>query len=79
MPRTTPVAIVELNGQRLLSGAFGEVDWVRNLRAAKEATLQRGRRPEHIVVDELSPVSAVNRLLLVRQGSPLRVGLLTHG
>ena len=58
LPRTTPVAIIELNGQRLLIGAFGEVDWVRNLRAAGEATLQRGRHPEHIVVDELSPAEA---------------------
>ena len=52
------MAIIELNGQRLLIGAFGEVDWVRNLRAAGEATLQRGRHPEHIVVDELPPVEA---------------------
>ncbi len=70
LPRTTPVAIVELNGQRLLLGAFGEVDWVRNLRAAKEATLQRGRHPEHIVVDELPPVEAAPLLKQILVDAP---------
>jgi hypothetical protein len=32
---------------------FGIVDWVRNLRAAGEATLTRGRRSETINVREL--------------------------
>ncbi len=42
--RTTPVAVVEQQGQR----AFGLVGWVYNLRAAGEATLTRGRRTERI-------------------------------
>ena len=33
VPRTVPVAIMEREGQRYLIGAFGEVNWVRNLRA----------------------------------------------
>ena len=53
LPRTTPVAVIEDDGQRWLIAAFGEVDWVRNLRAAGEASLKRGRHPEHIVVKEL--------------------------
>lgn len=57
-PRTTPVAVVELNGQRYLIAAYGIVDWVRNLRAAGEGTLTRARRSENIAVTELSPAEA---------------------
>ena len=53
LPRTTPVSLVEHDGQRWLLAAFGEVDWVRNLRVAGEASLKRGRYPEHIFVKEL--------------------------
>ena len=45
-PRTTPVTILEWNGERWLQSPFGEVNWVRNLRAAGRATLSRGRRVE---------------------------------
>jgi deazaflavin-dependent oxidoreductase (nitroreductase family) len=58
LPRTTPVSLIEHDGQRWLIAAFGEVDWVRNLRAAGEASLKRGRRPQHILVKELSPEEA---------------------
>ena len=58
LPRTTPVALIEHDGQRWLIAAFGEVDWVRNLRAAGEASLKRGRRPKHILVKELSAEEA---------------------
>ena len=52
-PRTTPVAMVESDGQRWVVGTFGNVNWVRNLRAAGEATLTRSRRSEAIIVHEL--------------------------
>ena len=58
LPRTTPVALIEHDGQRWLIAAFGEVDWVRNLRAAGEASLKRGRRPQQILVKELSAEEA---------------------
>jgi deazaflavin-dependent oxidoreductase (nitroreductase family) len=54
LPRTTPVSLGEDDGQRWLIAAFGEVDWVRNLRVAGEAFLKRGRYAEHIFVKELS-------------------------
>ncbi len=57
-PRTTPIAVVEQNGQRYLIAAFGIVQWVRNLRAAEAATLTRGRRAEAIRVVELAPTEA---------------------
>jgi deazaflavin-dependent oxidoreductase (nitroreductase family) len=59
LPRTTPVSLVAYDGQRWLLAAFGAVDWVRNLRAAGEASLKRGRYPEHIVVKEVSAEEAV--------------------
>ena len=50
---TIPVALVEHSGTRWLVAAFGEVNWVRNLRAAGQAQLTRGRRTEAIGVVEL--------------------------
>ena len=55
---TTPVALVEDQGNRWLVAAFGEVNWVRNLRAAGEAQLRHGRRSETINVVELGIVEA---------------------
>lgn len=52
-PRTTPIVVVEQDGKRYLVAPFGVVDWVRNLRAAGEATLTRGRRSEIIRAIEL--------------------------
>src|SRR6202171_5204215 len=34
LDRTTPVAVVAIGGRRWLIGAFGEVHWVGDLRAA---------------------------------------------
>jgi deazaflavin-dependent oxidoreductase (nitroreductase family) len=69
-PRTTPLAVVELNGQRYLIAAFGIADWVRNLRAAGAATLTRGRRSEAITVVELPPAEAALILKACLAGSP---------
>lgn len=57
-PRTTPVTILEWNGERWLQSPFGEANWVRNLRAAGSATLTSGRRSEPISVVELTPAEA---------------------
>jgi len=56
--RTTPVAVVEQQGQHYLVAAFGVVSWVYNLRAAGEATLTRSRRSETIKAIELEPKEA---------------------
>ena len=53
-PRTTPVALIEIGGKRWVSSPFGDVNWVRNLRAAGQATLTFGRREEHVTANELS-------------------------
>ena len=57
-PRTTPVTLLERDGEVWLSSPFGEVNWVRNLRAAGRATLTRGGRSEPISAVELTPAEA---------------------
>ena len=52
-PRTLPIAIWEHNGKRYVGSVLGIVAWVRNLRAAGEATLTRGRRAETVTAREL--------------------------
>jgi steroid delta-isomerase-like uncharacterized protein len=49
---------VENGGTRFLVAAFGEVNWVRNLRAAGQAHLTRRRRTEAIGVVELGARAA---------------------
>ena len=53
-PHTTPVALVEVHGRRWVQSPFGEVNWVRNLRAAREATITINRRSESVEAVELS-------------------------
>jgi deazaflavin-dependent oxidoreductase (nitroreductase family) len=52
--RTTPVAQLEVDGRRWIIGVFGDVNWVRNLRAAGEGTLTVGRHEEHLRAVELN-------------------------
>jgi deazaflavin-dependent oxidoreductase (nitroreductase family) len=58
LPRTTPVTIAENYGRRGLISPFGEVNWVRNLRAAGRATITVGRRKEEVTAIELGPTEA---------------------
>jgi deazaflavin-dependent oxidoreductase (nitroreductase family) len=57
-PRTVSIAIIERNGKRYVGSPYGIVDWVRNLRAAGEAILTRGRRSETVNASELPPREA---------------------
>ena len=52
---TTPVTLVEQSGQRWLIAPYGEVNWVRNARAAGRVTLRRGRQSETVTIVELGP------------------------
>ena len=45
---TIPLAIWEHNGKRYIGSVYGIVDWVRNLRAAGEVILTRGRRSKTV-------------------------------
>ena len=53
-PRTFPVAVVEVEGRRWVAGAYGDVQWTRNLRAAGEADLEAHGQKEHVLARELS-------------------------
>ena len=53
-PRTTPIALIEIDGRRWVSSPFGDVNWVRNLRASGEATVTAGRKREAVAAIELS-------------------------
>ena len=52
-PRTTPIAIVEFSGLRWVWAPWGEVHWVRNLRAAGHATITKRGRTEEVRAVEL--------------------------
>jgi deazaflavin-dependent oxidoreductase (nitroreductase family) len=68
--RTTPVVTTEQDGKRYLVGAFGDVNWVRNLRAAGQATLARGRHVENVAASELSTAEAARFLQQVLPRMP---------
>jgi deazaflavin-dependent oxidoreductase (nitroreductase family) len=55
LPRTFPVAILELDGRRFVQSPFGEVNWVHNLRAAREAVVSKGRGREAVDAIEVVP------------------------
>jgi deazaflavin-dependent oxidoreductase (nitroreductase family) len=52
---STPVTLVEEGGRRWLVAPYGEVNWVRNARAARRVTLSRGRHAETVAIAELGP------------------------
>ena len=59
LPRTTPIAVIERSGRRWVWAPWGEVHWVRNLRAAGRATIQvRGQQLE-VTATELGPEERV--------------------
>jgi deazaflavin-dependent oxidoreductase (nitroreductase family) len=55
LPRTTPLAIIEVGGRRWVWAPWGEVQWVRNLRAAGRATIAVRGRKEEVSATELDP------------------------
>ena len=58
-PRTTPVAIIARDGRRWIWAPWGDVHWVRNLRAAGRATITVRRRAEEVTASELDPAERV--------------------
>ena len=70
LPRSTPITVVEYQGRRYVQCPYGEVDWVRNLRAAGKATLQSGRRIEAITVRELNAEERAPILQVVLRRAP---------
>lgn len=56
--RTTPVILVENEGERWLVSPYGMVAWVYNVRAQPQVTLRHGRRVEALHAEEVDAVSA---------------------
>ncbi len=52
--RRNPVGLFKLNGRRYLFSTFGDVNWVRNLRAAKTAKVRHGWHTRNVYPVELS-------------------------
>ena len=58
-PRTTPLAIIEVDGRRWVWSPWGDVHWVRNLRAAGRATVTVRRHAQEVAAVELDPTERV--------------------
>ena len=56
--RTTPLSMLELEGRRFVQASYSEDGWVRNLRAAGEATITDHGRRIAVQTVELPPDKA---------------------
>jgi deazaflavin-dependent oxidoreductase (nitroreductase family) len=56
---STPVDVIELDGQRWLVAGYGPASWVANARAAGEVTLSRGRYSDRFEAEEVAAAAAV--------------------
>jgi deazaflavin-dependent oxidoreductase (nitroreductase family) len=59
LPRTTPVAIIAVSGRRWVWAPWGDVHWVRNLRAAGCATITVRGGHEDVTATELDATQRV--------------------
>lgn len=57
-PRSTPVTPMIVDGKRYVVNGYPGADWVRNVRAAGQATCTQGRRTETVRMVELSAAEA---------------------
>jgi deazaflavin-dependent oxidoreductase (nitroreductase family) len=80
MPRTVAVAVIEASGRRWVWAPWGEVHWVRNLRAAGRATISVRGRTEEVRATELDPTERVgffrDTLGPVARGIPFGVSFI---
>jgi deazaflavin-dependent oxidoreductase (nitroreductase family) len=52
-PRSTPVSIAVVDGERYIVAAFADASWVANVRAAGRGMLMRGHKTEEILLSEV--------------------------
>jgi deazaflavin-dependent oxidoreductase (nitroreductase family) len=57
-PHSVPVTLIEQDGRRWLVAPYGEVDWVKNARAAGTVEISRGERAERLAIRKVSPEEA---------------------
>jgi deazaflavin-dependent oxidoreductase (nitroreductase family) len=81
---STPIDLLDMNGQRFLVAPRGRTQWVRNAEASGEVTLKRGRYQQRFRLRPLSPTekpavlkayldrfhTEVQRYFPVQAGSP---------
>jgi deazaflavin-dependent oxidoreductase (nitroreductase family) len=60
--RTTPVAVVSVDGQRYVVAGYDGSDWVKNARAAGRGELLRGRDVEQVALTEV-PLGERGRII----------------
>jgi len=56
--RRNPVGLFNHDGRSYLFSTFGNVNWVRNLRAARQATIRHGFHKTKVLPVELTPEEA---------------------
>ena len=59
LPRTTPLAVITVDGRRWVWSPWGESQWVRNLRAAGRATIAFRGQTEEVTATELDPTQRI--------------------
>jgi len=60
LPRTAAIAVIEVGGRRWVWAPWGDVHWVRNLRASGRATITMRGRKEEVTATELDPTQRVD-------------------
>jgi deazaflavin-dependent oxidoreductase (nitroreductase family) len=59
LPRTAALAVIEVSGRRWVWAPWGEVQWVRNLRAAGRATVTDHGKSAEVTATELDATQRV--------------------
>lgn len=59
---STPISLVELEGERWAVAPYGERNWVKNARAAGWVEIRRGKLNERLGVEEVTGEEAVRVL-----------------
>ncbi len=52
---SNPITLIEMDGKRWLVSPYGEVQWVKNVRVARQVTLTRGGKSEALAIRECGP------------------------
>lgn len=68
IPRTAPVAVVSVDGRDYVIGAYGDVHWVRNLRAAGEGMVRLSGREVLVRARELDSGEAISFFAVTLRG-----------
>jgi deazaflavin-dependent oxidoreductase (nitroreductase family) len=62
-PHSVPVSPLDINGVGYLVSPYGEVDWVRNVRADPKVRLRHGKQDREVTLAEVPPARRGDLLL----------------